>query len=232
VIWNETGAEWNVECSGQTLSDSYGNGAEIFNNAGLLCKTNVSGNTAFSAYLNIITGTVDAEIGSIDFSGGYTLGAAGTLSFGLNSQASFGQISFASTAPLNGTLSAHLNDGYVPTANSSFTILSYGAFIGDFSTTNLPSEVTWQTTYGSTALTIKSLTAGPDVPSLTILSRPSDAIVSWPTNFSGYVLNQTISLKRPITWSPITSGITVNGTNYTTTINDRSGSQFFVLIAP
>ncbi|MGC9940907.1 MAG: hypothetical protein ABSE48_03685, partial [Verrucomicrobiota bacterium] len=31
VIWNETGAEWNVECSGQTLSDSYGNGAEIFN---------------------------------------------------------------------------------------------------------------------------------------------------------------------------------------------------------
>jgi hypothetical protein len=57
-------------------------------------------------------------------------------------------------------------------------------------------------------------------------------ILSWPTNASAFVLNRTPSLSSPITWTPVTSGITVNGTNNTTTINDNSGNQFYILIAP
>jgi hypothetical protein len=46
------------------------------------------------------------------------------------------------------------------------------------------------------------------------------------------MLNRTPSLSSPITWTPVTSGITVNGTNNTTTINDSTGNQFYILIAP
>ena len=57
-------------------------------------------------------------------------------------------------------------------------------------------------------------------------------ILSWPTNASAFVLNRTASLSLPITWIPVTSGITVNGTNNTITINTSSGNQFYALIAP
>ena len=226
AIWNQAGAQWFIQCSGQVLDDDVGTGYEIFNNAGLLCKTNISGTTTVYTVLNNSTGTADAEIGTIDFNGGYTLGAGSTLSFGLNSIASFGQISLPNTAALNGTLRAHLNDGYVPAVSSAFTILSYGAFTGGFNNTNLPSAVTWQTTYGSTALTIKVLGLGPTIPALSVLSRPPDMVLSWPTNASTFVLNRTASLRLPITWTPVTSGITVNGTNNTITINTSTGNQF------
>jgi uncharacterized protein YaaW (UPF0174 family) len=51
------------------------------------------------------------------------------------------------------------------------------------------------------------------------------------TNASGFVLNQTSSLTPPVIWTPVTSGITVSGTNYTITINTGSGAQFYALIA-
>ena len=57
-------------------------------------------------------------------------------------------------------------------------------------------------------------------------------ILSWPTNAGGFVLNQTSSLASPITWTPVTSGITVSGANYTITINTGSGVRFYALIAP
>ena len=231
AIWNQTGAQWFIQCS-QNMTAYYGTGYEIFNNAGLLCKTNVSGTTTVDTVLNNNTGTVDAEIGTIDLNGSYTLGAGGTLSFGLNSLASFGEITLASTAPLNGTLGAHLNNGYVPVVSSAFTILSYGAFTGGFNNINLPSVATWQTTYGSTALTIKVLQLGLTLPRLTVLSSSTNMILSWPTNASAFVLNRTASLSLPITWIPVTSGITVNGTNNTITINTSSGNQFYALIAP
>jgi hypothetical protein len=57
-------------------------------------------------------------------------------------------------------------------------------------------------------------------------------ILSWPTNSSAFVLNRTASLKLPITWIPITSGISVIGTNNTITIDASSGNQYYILIAP
>jgi len=57
-------------------------------------------------------------------------------------------------------------------------------------------------------------------------------ILSWPTNASGFVLNQTFSLIAPITWTPVTNGIGVSGTNYTITISTQSGNRFYALIAP
>ncbi|HXR08385.1 MAG TPA: putative Ig domain-containing protein [Candidatus Acidoferrum sp.] len=69
-------------------------------------------------------------------------------------------------------------------------------------------------------------------PWLNFVASPSNLTLSWPTNAAGFVLNQTSSLAAPTTWTPVTSGISVNGTNYTITINTGSGVRFYALIPP
>jgi hypothetical protein len=76
------------------------------------------------------------------------------------------------------------------------------------------------------------LTASITVPSLQILSSLPNIVLSWPTNASIFVLNGTPSLASPITWTAVTSGITVSGTNNTFTTNGSSGDQYYKLIAP
>jgi hypothetical protein len=68
-------------------------------------------------------------------------------------------------------------------------------------------------------------------PLLNFVASPPSLTLSWLTNASGFVLNQTSSLTPPVIWTPVTSGITVSGTNYTITINTGSGAQFYALIA-
>ena len=184
AIWNQPGAQWYIQCN-QTLADAFGIGYEIFNNAGLLCKTNLTGTTTVETILNNNTGTVDAEIGTIDFSEGCILGASGTLSFGLNSLASFGEIALAKTVPLNGTMSAHLNNGYVPVVSNAFTILSYGAFLGGFNNTNLAPVALWQTSTAATAMTITVLKLVPQ------LKWPNPADIVYGTALTGAQLDAT-----------------------------------------
>jgi len=69
-------------------------------------------------------------------------------------------------------------------------------------------------------------------PALNVVASRPNMILSWPTNASGFVLNQTFSLIAPITWTPVTNGIGVSGTNYTITISTQSGNRFYALIAP
>jgi hypothetical protein len=72
---------------------------------------------------------------------------------------------------------------------------------------------------------------GASAPSLKIISSPPNLRLAWPTNAAGFVLNQTRSLSAPITWTPVTNGITVSGTNYTLSVNTSSGSGFYRLVA-
>jgi hypothetical protein len=51
----------------------------------------------------------------------------GAMNFGIASLAYFGQIAFAASAPLTGTLSVSLNGGYFPSAEDSFVLLTYGS---------------------------------------------------------------------------------------------------------
>jgi hypothetical protein len=78
-------------------------------------------------------------------------------------------------------------------------------------------------------LTIGTLSA--TVPSLTVVASPPNMVLSWPTNAAGFVLNQTSSLAPPSSWTPVTTGITVSGANYTVTLSTSSGNQFYSLIA-
>jgi hypothetical protein len=79
-----------------------------------------------------------------------------------------------------------------------------------------------------TGLTANITSATP--PSLQISASKPNIIISWSTNATTYVLNKTASLARPVTWTPVTNSITVNGTNNTVTVNASSGVQFFELM--
>jgi len=56
-------------------------------------------------------------------------------------------------------------------------------------------------------------------------------VLSWPTNAGAFVLNGTPTLTSPAPWAPVPGNITIDGTNFTITI-DASSHQFYKLIAP
>ena len=69
-IWNQAGAQWNI-LSDQTLQGY--SGSDVFRNAGTLTKTNSTGTTYFSPYLNNTGGAVEVASGTIEFEGGCNL---------------------------------------------------------------------------------------------------------------------------------------------------------------
>jgi phosphotransferase system HPr-like phosphotransfer protein len=76
-----------------------------------------------------------------------------------------------------------------------------------------------------------ALTANITAPGVHIVADFPNIVISWPTNATIFVLNQTASLTPPVTWSPVTNSITVNGTGNTVTINtSTSEAQYFELV--
>ncbi len=76
-----------------------------------------------------------------------------------------------------------------------------------------------------------ALTANITAPGVQIVADLPNIAISWPTNATIFVLNQTASLTPPVTWSPVTNSITVNGTDNTVTINtSTSEDQYFELV--
>jgi hypothetical protein len=131
----------------------------LFGNAGRLTKTGTSGiTTLLPTFVN--TGTLDAQSGTISLAGTYTL-TKGTFNFGLNSLLNYGQINLAGSATLTGTVSANLNNGYIPIATNVFTVLTYGSKTGLFTNTLLPFADAWQTNYTTTNFTLTALNARP-----------------------------------------------------------------------
>lgn len=85
--------------------------------------------------------------------------------------------------------------------------------------------------YTFTNIVNRSLVAN-FVPSL--MSRPPQShtlTVSWLTNFSGYVLQQSLNLSGS-NWSSAAEGFSRVGTNYQATINLTNGPRFFRLMHP
>jgi hypothetical protein len=137
------------------------------------------------------------------------------------------------TTPFNGTtytvptnVNKHFITGCVP--NGFYNVTSANTANG-FVVTIMPAASGFQAdSAGVLAKSALAVTA----PLLNVLASPPNMILSWPTNAGGLVLNQTSSLASPIRWTPVISGITVGGTNYTITINTGIGIQFYSLISP
>jgi hypothetical protein len=64
-----------------------------------------------------------------------------------------------------------------------------------------------------------------------IIANYSNIVISWTTNATVFALSQSASLVASVTWSPMTNGITVNGSINTVIINASSSVQYFRLIA-
>lgn len=98
-------------------------------------------------------------------------------------------------------------------------------------------------TYGSTASSaaVKNdeYFSGPGIitvavpavrPALKIVRSAPDVIISWPTNATGFVLQETATLLTNNTvWADVTNSVVVSGTNNTVTLNASSGNDFFRL---
>ena len=219
---------WDAQSDNSLYGGGNNGGTTVFDNFGTFLNTDT--NTLDANVLFTNTGTLYAQSGTLNLNTCDLTG--GTLNFGISSLTNFGAISLAGSPALTGTLSASLIGFYFPTASNSFPVLTFSSpSSGAFTNTNLPPVEVWQTTYNSTNVTIQALSSAV---ALSLVASPSNIILSWPTNDSGFgfVLNRTASLAPPITWTPLTSGITVSGTNNTFTTNTGSANQFYTLIAP
>ena len=135
-------------------SISYACGSELVINQGVVRKSGGSGTTRIYPIFNN-SGTLDVQTGTVSLpQANYNL-TGGRLNFGLNSSTDFGQISLSGNpAALTGTLSANLNNGFVPTRGNSFAVLNYGSQSGSFGNFLLPAREAWSTNYGATTFTL------------------------------------------------------------------------------
>ena len=218
---------WNSQSDDEFLGGNNG-GTTLFDNFGTFRKSAGSGATTLDASIVFNNpGTLDAQTGTLSLTGSYNL-AGGTVNFGINSLASYGQIFLSGNpAALTGTLSANLNGGYVPLVNDAFQVLNFASSSGIFTHTSLPPAANWQTAYNPANVTISVLSL---TPVLQIAPSLPNVIIFWTTNASGNALKQTPSLAPPITWSPVTNSITVIGSNNTVTIDATNAAKYYELI--
>ena len=217
-VWNQ--GQWNIPGS-QTLANYFGPAHEVFHNAGTVTLNSATGTFTFAVgFIN--DGKVDVELGTLVFGSADLLENSGTLEFGLNSLTSYGQINLPGAAALTGTLSAHLNDGYLPTASgNSFPVVTYGSKTGSFTITNLPAEAVWQPTYGTTAL------------SLTLIKLVPQIVWPTPANIV-YGTALSVTLHDATAVSPVVAGTNLVGAYIyapaTGTILDAGSNQMLSVV--
>ena len=189
------------------------------------------------------SGTITAQTGQIVLDGQWTLLSSGSLNVGLNSATSYGSFIISSNYPsivgnaaLTGAFNATLNNGYVPANGSSFTVLSYGSFTGNFTSLGLPPVVTWQPTYGSTNFTL--LVGGVGKPQFGSIKLSGTNLVFSGTGGSpgnNYFVLSSTNVALPLTsWTPIATN-TFDGAghfNFTNSVNSSIRRQFFILKLP
>jgi len=204
---------WNAQ-SDDVLTNAFGGIATVFNNPGTFTKTAGTNNGTGSRIQSGVTfnnsGRLDCQAGVINLLGAYSL-ANGTLNFGINSLTNYGEIDLAGAAPLVGTISANLNNGYIPIAGNSFTNLYYGSCAGKFANTVLPFADAWKTNYAPTHYVITVLNARPVLPILptnTFVVNELTLLVITNTASDGDVPPQTL------TYTQVggTTGMTLNPT--------------------
>jgi hypothetical protein len=72
--------------------------------------------------------------GTVSVQGNYTQTAGAALDIDIAGPSTYGTLTVSGTATLAGTLNVALVNGFTPAPGASFTILSFGARSGDFST--------------------------------------------------------------------------------------------------
>lgn len=194
---------WNAQ-SDRTLGIN--SGTPTFINAGTFRKIGGAGTTTVYWNFTNSVGMLDAQTNTISLGGNYDL-SGGTLNFGLNDLTHYGIIHLSSSpAALTGTLSANLNNGYVPATGSSFSVLTYSSKTGAFTNFDLPFPVAWQTNYGGTAFTLTVLNVRPVLQ--TIATQNFDELTTLNINATATDMDSGQSLTYGLVSGP--HGLTVS----------------------
>ncbi|MEX2168640.1 MAG: autotransporter-associated beta strand repeat-containing protein [Pirellulales bacterium] len=92
--------------------------------------------------------------GTLHITGNYTQNAEGTLKIELASPTSFDRLAVTGNMALGGTLEISLIDGFMPSADQTFDILSWGSLVGAFSSVIVPTQegLAWDTSQLSTGV--------------------------------------------------------------------------------
>jgi hypothetical protein len=78
-----------------------------------------------------------------------------------------------------------------------------------------------------------SYTIGFAPPTLTITkTAPAEAVLQWPTNYTGFRVLSALGLGAPTLWTPFTNVVTVNGTVFSVSVTTTNAAQFFRLRKP
>jgi len=133
----------------------------FFINTGTLEKIGGTGTSTISWNFLNNGGILGSQTNTLSLAGNYDL-TGGTLNFGINSLTGFGKIRLSgSPAALTGSVSANLNNGYVPATGNSFPVLTYSSESGTFTNLISPFPIALGSNYGSTIFTLTVLNVRP-----------------------------------------------------------------------
>jgi hypothetical protein len=144
--------------------------------------------------------------GLLRISGDYTQTSAGQLDVelgGTAAGATFDQLQVSGTASLAGTLNVTTVNSFHPALGQEFRILTFASRTGDFSSYAYPPENELTPRYDATGLT---LVGGSTAPVLLITRQAQTLLLSWPSDATGYLLQQSTNLLSG-SWSvlPVTT---------------------------
>ena len=212
VITNRPGALFNAQNS---TTFYYGGGAPRFDNAGTFRKSVSTGTTSFNwPFTNY--GLVDIESGFLVMNGGYASASNAVLNCLIAGKApgtNFGQLQVPNNLTLNGALSLNFANGYLPTTNDSFTLLTAATRNGTFGSFSYP----------ATLVTMQLSNTPNSVVALVSRLGPADRVLVPPqisgSNITlcwGALPNVTYRVEvnstlDPATWMPLPGDVTSSG---------------------
>ena len=149
-----------------------------------------------------------AQSGVISLDGTYSL-TGGTLNVGINNQTDFGQIALSGNATLDGAFSANLNNGFVPTNNSSFQVLTYGSASGTFTNVAAAAPPIWETNFTATGMTLTTVST---------ITWPTPADITYGAKLGGNQLNSFAGVTGNYAYIPPAGTVLQSGNGQNLTV--------------
>ena len=228
VITNRAGALFEAR---NALGLNYSsNPGSRFDNAGTFRKsvvvgtTTVGGGMAFNNY-----NTVDIQSGILLANGGYTTTSNALLTCALGGTAvgtGYGRLQVAGTVTNMGALGVSLANGFIPTTNDTFTVLTAGTRSGTFANFYFPSnDVTMVLSNTASSVIVRVLAVLALPPPILHIEKITalTARLYWLTNYPGFHLEYNPNLATT-NWAASALTPVVTSTNFVVT-NALFGAQ-------
>ena len=207
-------------------------GSALINN-GSIVKGSYTNTATFNVTNFTNAGTIIVQDGLLQ-SFYLTFLPSSRLTVRLNNTNDYGKFSLRGATTVTGAFSAVLAPAYTPSVGDAFQVLTYGSETGNFTATNLPPWIGWQTTYGSTAFSLLVVQTNVAPAFSAFTSANGSVIFSGMNGTPGkayWILTGT-NLTEPVAnWMPVATN-TIQGDGqfgFTNVIDLSQPQQFFIL---